>query len=82
MHGRCRLSSKQCCRCSPGPLECSSFQDMLLAISPRFKAIPLRGEVAGIWPYFAGFADVHKGLLYWRGLGTGRGMPHAFCEAA
>ena len=64
MHGRSRLSSKQCRRCTPGPIECSSCQDMSLAISPRFKAIPLRGEVAGIWTYFASFADVYKGLLY------------------
>ena len=52
MHGRSGLSSKQCLRCSPGPIECCSCQDMSLAISPRFKAIPLRGEVAGILDIF------------------------------
>ena len=71
MHGRSHLSSKQFCRCSPGPIESSSCQEMSLAISPRFKAIPLRGEVAGIW------TDLVRALrMYIRvsftGLGTGR----------
>ena len=73
MHGRSHLSSKQFCRCSPGSIECSSCQDMSLAILPRFKAIPLRGEVAGIWTDLVRALRMYVGSDLRRGLGTVRG---------
>ena len=67
---------------SPGPLECSSCQDMSLAISPRFKAIPLRVGVAGIGHILQALR-MYVGVCFTGGAwGRGRGMPHAFCEAA